>query len=262
MIFICVSFANSYDPNCRDGKVTDGCEPVAVISAERLRDYTDGPPETARIANVLLNDQRMGQYVIAQEAWDCIWDELIRKHKGLKTVVQRPGFVEEDYNFSEEMLEAMIWQLNRLITKYGGPDWNRKATANRIVELLVEHRALIQVELNEVRTGVRELSERDFLGPKARRRLMTAKNETEAGAREDRSAYFDDLERRARAAKTERKLKRREERRRARKEAVKAEAEERRRVRRAAAKAETDARRRARVANAALRREVKANAAP
>jgi len=56
--------------HCEGSKVTDGCEPVAVISAEKLCDYTEGPPETAKIANVLLNDDRTGQYVIAQEAWD------------------------------------------------------------------------------------------------------------------------------------------------------------------------------------------------
>lgn len=57
----------SYDPHCENGEVTNGCEPVAVISAEKLRDYSAGPAETAAIANVLHNDQRMGQYVIAEE---------------------------------------------------------------------------------------------------------------------------------------------------------------------------------------------------
>lgn len=63
-------------------------------TAENLREYSKGPAETAQIANVLLNDARMGQYVIASEAWPCIWDELIQKGKGLKTVYDRPGFVE------------------------------------------------------------------------------------------------------------------------------------------------------------------------
>lgn len=158
----------TYDSHCTNVDISSGCEPVAVISAEKLRDYTDGPDETAAIATVLLNDDRTGQYVIAPEAWDCIWEELIQNGKGLHTVNDRPGVTESDYNFSAEMLEAMISQLNRLIDKYGGDDWNDKATANRIVELLVEHRASLQLELNEVNSGMRTLTEKDFLGPKER----------------------------------------------------------------------------------------------
>ncbi len=50
----------------------------------------------------------------------------------------------------------------RLITKYSGPDWNAKETANRVVDLLIEHRALIQTELNEVNSGARKLTDKDF----------------------------------------------------------------------------------------------------
>jgi len=156
----------SYDPHCdsENGDVTDGCEPVAVISAEKLRDYTDGPPETTKIARVLLHDDRMGQHVIAPQAWDCIWEELIKNGKGLKTINDKPGFNEDDYNFSADMLEEMIAELTRLIDKYSNEQWNEKTTANRVVELLTEHRALIETELDEVNSGVRKLGHKDFLG--------------------------------------------------------------------------------------------------
>ena len=74
------------------------------------------------------------------------------------------------------MLQAMIIELTRLITKYDSPEWNTKETANRIVSLITEHLALIQIELDEVNSGARTLTERDFLGPKERaaRRLQTA----------------------------------------------------------------------------------------
>ena len=214
----------SYDPHCADGEVTDGCAPVAVISAEKLRDYAEGPAETTRIANALRRDGRMGQYVIAPEAWDCVWAELIQRGKGLKTVYDRPGFgeellhchytslllrvvscvfvlacallcsVESDYNFSAEMLEQMIKELDRLIAKYSSDAWNTRETANRIVDLLVEHRALIQVELNEIMTGVRKLTARDFLGPKERRRRLQVKNET-VTEQKDYFEYFNKLDR-------------------------------------------------------------------
>lgn len=193
----------SYDPHCTNGDVTSGCAPVAVISAEKLRDYTDGPAETETIANVLLNDDRTGQYVIAEEAWDCIWEELIQNGKGLKTVYDRPGFTENDYNFSAQMLEEMILELNRLIDKYGSPEWNSKDTANKIVDLLVDHRALIQVELNEVNSGVRKLTDKDFLGPKERERRRTSKLQEKVDVKSDAvqeqkdySEYFNDIERR------------------------------------------------------------------
>ena len=178
---------DAYDPNC--ATVTEGCEPVAVISAENLRDYTKGPAETALIANVLKRDPRIGDYVIEQETWDCIWSELIENGKGLKTVYDRPGFVESDYNFSAEMLEEMIHELDRLITKYSASPWNTKTTANKLVSLITEHRASIQEELDEVLAGRRVLTDKDFLGPKEReRRQLTKQGE------EDHSRYFFDLD--------------------------------------------------------------------
>jgi hypothetical protein len=195
----------SYDPHCSGGPlpaacdtwfdqyhctsapIKGSCKPVAVISAEKLRDYTEGPAETAKIANVLLKDNRMGQYVIDEEAWGCIWTELIVNKKGLKTVNDRPH-TEAEYNFSSEMLQAMIIELNRLITKYSGPEWNTKETANRLVALLVEHRALVQTELDEVNSGVRKLTDMDYLGPKerdARRKLSGS-----AQDKHDYSKYF------------------------------------------------------------------------
>jgi hypothetical protein len=160
----CDRWADHY--HCTNGPISGGCMPVAVISAEKLRDYDEGPAETAAIANALMIDNAgMGQYVIDQEAWDCIWTELIVNKKGLKTVYDRPGYGSEDtYNFSSEMLQAMIIEQTRLINKYDGPEWDTKETANRIVSLITEHRALIQIELDEVNSGERTLTERDFLG--------------------------------------------------------------------------------------------------
>jgi len=205
----------SYDPHCtNNGDVTDGCKPVAIISAEKLIDRTEGPVETAIIANVLHNDDRTGQYVIAPEAWQCIWEELIQNGKGLKTVVDRPDS-SETANFSAEMLEEMLLELDRVITKYSGPTWNVKSTANRLVELLTEHRALLQIELDDVNSGVRKLTDKDFLGPKERERRRRLKlqgdNENEyttVHKQEDHSEYFNNLERKLLEQIWKKKLKR------------------------------------------------------
>ena len=177
----------SYDPMC--STVTSGCEPVAVISAEKLRlPGNTGRDETEAIANVLHNDARTGKYVISPQAYTCIWTELIQNGKGLKTVHDRPGFVESDYNFSADMLAKMIAELDRLIDKYSngqdinGVDWSTRSTANRLVELLADHRGLVASELDDVNSGRRRLADDDFLGPKERerRRIQVTQEESKA----------------------------------------------------------------------------------
>jgi len=187
----------TYDPHCAQGEITNGCEPVAVISADKLRDYTEGPVETTAIAEALMNDVRTGQYVIAQEAWDCIWEEIIQHKKGPKNIHDRPGYenLYENYNFSVEMLLEMKDELNRLIAKYSSSEWNTKQTANRLVEILSEHRGLVETELEEINTGVRHLTTSDFLGPKERARTRTLKGKTVSESeRKDRLRYFTTLE--------------------------------------------------------------------
>lgn len=36
----------SYDPHCANGEISGGYRPVAVISAEKLQDYSEGPSGT------------------------------------------------------------------------------------------------------------------------------------------------------------------------------------------------------------------------
>eukprot|EP00584_Thalassiosira_punctigera_P017367 CAMPEP_0172548244 /NCGR_PEP_ID=MMETSP1067-20121228/17578_1 /TAXON_ID=265564 ORGANISM="Thalassiosira punctigera, Strain Tpunct2005C2" /NCGR_SAMPLE_ID=MMETSP1067 /ASSEMBLY_ACC=CAM_ASM_000444 /LENGTH=588 /DNA_ID=CAMNT_0013335439 /DNA_START=104 /DNA_END=1870 /DNA_ORIENTATION=+ len=182
----------AYDAHCAQGEITNGCEPVAIISADKLKDYAEGPAETARIAETLMNDARTGQYVIAQEAWDCIWKELIQKKKGPSVMTDRPGYenLYEGYNFSVEMLLEMIDELNRLITKYGSGEWNTKETANRLVEILVEHRGLVEAELEEINTGARKLTRKDFLGPQERAKRRKLKPQDKAISESKRKARF------------------------------------------------------------------------
>ena len=68
------------------------------------------------------------------------------------------------------MLEEMLFELDRLIAKYSQPEWSIKATARRLVDILVEHQALVQTELSEVNLGTRQLQDSDFLGPLERSR--------------------------------------------------------------------------------------------
>ena len=161
----------SYDPHCIHHMGTS-CKPVAVISAEKLVDHKTGRAESRKLAEILQSNPGYEDWLIEEEAWECIWEELILKKKGLKTFIDREGVEERDYNFSAEMLTKMIEELTRLITKYGANGgYKNLSTAQYLVQLLKEHRALIQIELSEVLSGARKLKNTDFLGPAARKDL-------------------------------------------------------------------------------------------
>ena len=168
----------SYDTHCANGDISGGCEPVAVISAEKLLDQSEGSNETAAIASVLMLSPKMSPYVIDSDAWRCIWEELIVRGKGAKTVVDRPDspYTAHDYGFSAEMLQAMRVELDRLIAKYTSNDWNTLATADRLVELLTWHRDLIQEEEDDLSSGRRKLTSKDFLGPREREKMRLARH--------------------------------------------------------------------------------------
>lgn len=185
----------TYDPHCANNEVTAGCQPVAIVSAEKLLDYSEGPKETTAIANVLLNHDGMAPYVIEPEAWDCIWNELIVNKKGARTILDRPNtnYTADDYNFSIEMLEEMIKELDRLLSKYSSSEWSSNDNANRLVQLFTEHKASLLTEMHEVNSGVRRLKENDFLSPGERQAL----NLKHGGAdeRQFNLEYFSEMER-------------------------------------------------------------------
>eukprot|EP01083_Nonionella_stella_P004774 13920_1 len=152
----------------------------------------------------------MAEWVIEEEVWECIWTELIINRKGLKTFLDRDGLTEVDYNFSEEMLEAMLQELDRLIGKYSADEWYKLEISRDLVALLEMHKALIQQELDEVKSGERVLREGDFLGPKERKKRKFEKMVSSRGGiamdedmfeerllkeSNDYSEYFDALHR-------------------------------------------------------------------
>ena len=81
-------------------------------------------------------------------------------------------------------------------------------TSNRIVELLSDHRVLVQAELDEVNAGRRHLTVNSFLGPKERekRRLeaIAQGQEVQSEAQRKKSFdYFDAMEREHKQQKEE-----------------------------------------------------------
>ena len=103
-----------------------------------------------------------------------------------------------------------------MITKYSSnvapTYWYSKETSQDLVDLLVQHKAEIQTEIDEVLSGDRKLKEDDFLGPKERehrkkqktlQRLMTILNQggyeeykraLNEEAAKDYSSFFEELD--------------------------------------------------------------------
>lgn len=153
----------SYDSHC--DLITDGCVPVTVVSADRLCEEDTGHLENRKIAQVLLSKEGYEE-MIPQDGWNCIWNEMLVKKKGMRTFVDREhGRPKDLYNFSEHYLEAMLYELDRLINKY---EVLTGELNESLVDILKDDRQVIQEELDEVLTGRRKMKVNDFLGPKAR----------------------------------------------------------------------------------------------
>ena len=69
------------------------------------------------------------------------------------------------------MLNQMILEYTRLITKYSATKWHWRQTSKDLVVYFNEHLEAIQQELVEVQTGERVLKNDDFLGPATRRNM-------------------------------------------------------------------------------------------
>jgi len=124
----------SYDPMC--ATITSGCYPVRIISGEKLVAPDTGPTEGRKIAELIYGKEGFDEWMIDEEAWECIWNTLIINKKGLKTFIDRGGLTEHSYDFTFEMTNEMWYQLERLITKYGVKS---DQVAQDLVALLTEH---------------------------------------------------------------------------------------------------------------------------
>jgi len=165
----------AHDKRCKN-LVSGGCEPVSVISGERLEKEATGPAETHKIGKILQGKKGITEYLLEEDSWDCIWGELLIEKKGGKTFLDRiVSDGKRYYNFSGEMLDEMFFQLDRMITKYSSSEWASKETAKDLVSMFKDHKVSLLEELVEVQAGIRVLTEHDFLGPRTRQKMMNEK---------------------------------------------------------------------------------------
>ena len=179
--------SETVDPNCQ--KISGGCEPAILISIDKLRDYSDGPSETTIIGDYLLTNRDVADYVIDRECWNCIWEEIMDRNKGPKTFKDRKE--QDDPNFSAFMLEEMIFELDRMVTKYSTTEWAADENAIRLVSLLSEHLVMLESELDIVNSGRRTLTTRDVFGPHEQRPKRTVENQPRSDLMKKLRTRFD-----------------------------------------------------------------------
>ena len=151
-----------YDDVCAP-EVTEDCRPKLVISAERMMTNETGYTENRKLATLLENTGGFQDYLVNDTYYDCIWDTIIGDNPngespgeaiGYTDYRSRPGIETRKHRVSIRHLTKMIKQLTRLINKYSsldtetGIDWTSNEQSQYLVELLIEHRAEIQEELD------------------------------------------------------------------------------------------------------------------
>mmetsp|Transcript_28807 Transcript_28807/g.83586 ORF Transcript_28807/g.83586 Transcript_28807/m.83586 type:complete len:296 (-) Transcript_28807:3129-4016(-) len=153
----------SYDELC-ETEVSRGCSPIAVISGERLMSPERGYAEHRKIATVLNETDGAKDFLVPEEAWDCLYDVVVRDNPngtapGLSgdyiDYRSRAGTDDEHkHPLSTRMLQKMAAQLTRLVTKYSaydpetGIDWPSYQTAVDLVDILNEYLLEVQEELD------------------------------------------------------------------------------------------------------------------
>jgi len=127
----------TYDPHCLNDMPNGHCEPILIISSENIMDAVKGYNESDKLA--LAVDGKEGIDVIAEEARDCIWDEIMIHKKGLRNMRDRSGQSQSLYQFKLEYLNEIVKELTRLKTKYSLTEWSYTQTAKDLVLILDEY---------------------------------------------------------------------------------------------------------------------------
>jgi len=121
------------DAHCRVD-VTDGCEPKAVVSYERLRDVDKGPEELRRIIDTIRYKKEMNT-VLSDDAIECIWLETWNKAPEPRNEDRDGGgTLAEEYVFTIHQMEEILAKLMALKNVYSKGDWVTHLPARELVK--------------------------------------------------------------------------------------------------------------------------------
>jgi hypothetical protein len=131
---------DDFAPMCQT--LAETCYPVLVIDPEKLVEPGYGPIEARKMAELVNGTEGFQDWMIEEEAWECIWNELVTERKGIKTFLDRVTLDYESYTFSFELRNEMHNELERLIAKY---EVQSDQVAQDLVEILRKHRDRLDV---------------------------------------------------------------------------------------------------------------------
>jgi len=119
------------------GKNVTTCQPVAIASYERIIDPATGPSEVARFVSVI--EGKPGINLIANEARECVWTELVINEKGNANTIpdrDQEGPPEDAFGFTLEQMYIIQNEIMRLREKYSDPPWSNNTMAQDFVGYL------------------------------------------------------------------------------------------------------------------------------
>mmetsp|Transcript_19270 Transcript_19270/g.28393 ORF Transcript_19270/g.28393 Transcript_19270/m.28393 type:complete len:689 (+) Transcript_19270:122-2188(+) len=131
----------SYDPMC--DTLANGCYPSLVIDPVKLVDHAYGPAEARKLAELINGTDGFEDWMIEEEAWECVWNELVVEKKGIKTFRDRVDLDYDSYTYSFELKNEMWNEVNRLIEKY---EVKEDQVAIDLVNILTGHREELGVD--------------------------------------------------------------------------------------------------------------------
>ena len=110
---------------------------MAIASYERIIDPETGPSEVDNFVSVI--EGKPGINIIAPEARECVWRELIENDKGnARTIPDRDeeGPSEEMFGFELDQMYAIQEEITRLRDKYSSVEWADQPIAQSLVNYL------------------------------------------------------------------------------------------------------------------------------
>jgi len=146
------------DAHCKYD-ISDGCEPKAVVSYERMKDPATGPGELRKITDQLRFKRDMT--VLSDEIMDCVWNETWKDAPEKRNDNRDAGgndgefpSASSDYMFTVHQMQTILAKVIIMKNKYsknsadtGGKDWVLHPVARDLVKILHSYINEISAEL-------------------------------------------------------------------------------------------------------------------
>lgn len=127
------------------------CNPLGVLSYEKLRANATGPAEANKLAQIIENELQ-GLPIIHEDGRECIWHE-VENHKPLPDKTDRTdltGLGVDIYNFTYGQLKYLQNAVVEVRDFYNSGTWTSNNVAQDLVGLCQEYVDEMQAEIDEL----------------------------------------------------------------------------------------------------------------